>query len=38
MYSNENIITTAGAAITETGASDGVSYGNPQTTRWKSGG
>ncbi|WP_419489223.1 hypothetical protein [Chryseobacterium bernardetii] len=29
MYSNENIITTAGAAITETGASDGVSYGNP---------
>lgn len=30
MYSNQNIITTAGNAITETGAENGVSYGEPK--------
>lgn len=30
MYSNTNIITNAGAAITETGAENGVSYGDPK--------
>lgn len=30
MYSNENIITTAGNLITETGVKDGVSYGIPK--------
>ncbi|MGU3373615.1 hypothetical protein [Chryseobacterium sp. M5A1_1a] len=30
MYSNANIITNAGAAITETGEKDGVSYGDPK--------
>ncbi|UHO37583.1 hypothetical protein H5J24_18165 [Chryseobacterium capnotolerans] len=30
MYSNENIITTAGNSITETGVKDGVSYGIPK--------
>lgn len=31
MYSNENIITTAGKGITETGVNNGVSYGGAQT-------
>ncbi|BAP30292.1 uncharacterized protein CHSO_1255 [Chryseobacterium sp. StRB126] len=30
MYSNANIITDAGAAITETGVENGVSYGDPK--------
>lgn len=31
MYSNANIITNAGAAITETGVENGVSYGDPKS-------